>query len=162
MPSQCWKMIKKTHNNCVYIIISQHCDGTGSWKILPQKRQRTVDPTWWPGDTKSQVISSHGIDIVLLLYFCFHSKKVILSGIILWMHPANERWRYNVTSSLIGWALTQNDPCTCGLTQCGWNTIGHLSYFISMALHAEVWGYILLKYLHATMLATTFIGVLNR
>ena len=29
----------------------------------------------------------------------------------LWMHPANERWRYIVTSSLIGWAQTQNDPC---------------------------------------------------
>ena len=26
-------------------------------------------------------------------------------------HPANERWRYIVTLSLIGWAHTQNDPC---------------------------------------------------
>ena len=26
--------------------------------------------------------------------------------------PANERRRYNVTSSLIGWAHTQNDPCS--------------------------------------------------
>ena len=25
------------------------------------------------------------------------------------MCPANERWRYNVTSSLIGWAHTQKD-----------------------------------------------------
>ena len=32
-------------------------------------------------------------------------------GIILCMHPANERQRYNVKSSLIGWAHTQNDPC---------------------------------------------------
>ena len=30
---------------------------------------------------------------------------------ILWMHPANERRRYNVKSSLIGWAHSQNDPC---------------------------------------------------
>ena len=30
--------------------------------------------------------------------------------IILWMHPANEWWRYIVTSSLIGWAHSQNDP----------------------------------------------------
>ena len=28
------------------------------------------------------------------------------------MGSANERWRYNVTSSLIGWAHKQNDPCT--------------------------------------------------
>ena len=29
---------------------------------------------------------------------------------ILCMCPANERWRYNVTSSLIGWAHAQYDP----------------------------------------------------
>ena len=27
------------------------------------------------------------------------------------MHPANERWCYIVTSSLIGWPHSQNDPC---------------------------------------------------
>ena len=30
-------------------------------------------------------------------------------GIMLYMHPFNER-RYIVTSSLIGWTNTQNDP----------------------------------------------------
>ena len=34
-----------------------------------------------------------------------------ITGIILCMRPANERRRYNVTSSPIGWAHTQNDPC---------------------------------------------------
>ena len=33
-----------------------------------------------------------------------------LSGIILYMRPANERRSYSVTPSLIGWAHTQNDP----------------------------------------------------
>ena len=33
-----------------------------------------------------------------------------LPGIILGMDAANERRRYNVTSSLIGWAHAQNDP----------------------------------------------------
>ena len=33
-----------------------------------------------------------------------------LTGIMLCMCPANERWCYNVTSSLIGWAHIQNDP----------------------------------------------------
>ena len=32
------------------------------------------------------------------------------TGIILCMRTADERRRYNVTSSLIGWAHTQNDP----------------------------------------------------
>ena len=31
------------------------------------------------------------------------------AGIILCMHPANERRRYIVTSSLIGWVQIQND-----------------------------------------------------
>ena len=30
---------------------------------------------------------------------------------ILCMSSASERWRYNVTLSLIGWVHTQNDPC---------------------------------------------------
>ena len=32
------------------------------------------------------------------------------AGIVLYMHPANEIRRYNVTSYLIGWAHIQNDP----------------------------------------------------
>ena len=35
----------------------------------------------------------------------------ICKGIILCMRSANGRWCYNVTSSLIGWANAQNDPC---------------------------------------------------
>ena len=35
----------------------------------------------------------------------------ISSGIILCMCSANERWRYIVMSSLIGWAYTQKVPC---------------------------------------------------
>ena len=35
---------------------------------------------------------------------------LIRTGIILGMGLANERWCYNVTLSLIGWAHTQNDP----------------------------------------------------
>ena len=32
------------------------------------------------------------------------------SGLILGVRPANERHRYKVTASLIGWAQTQNQP----------------------------------------------------
>ena len=38
--------------------------------------------------------------------------KFYIPGIILCMCPANERWHYYVTSSLIGLAHTQNDPST--------------------------------------------------
>ena len=39
---------------------------------------------------------------------------------LLWMRQANERRRYNVTSSLIGWAHSQNEPWKIShyLTQC--------------------------------------------
>ena len=37
--------------------------------------------------------------------------QMVRPGIILRMGPANEKRRYNVTSSLIGSAHTQNDPC---------------------------------------------------
>ena len=35
----------------------------------------------------------------------------LYTAITLFMHPANERWCYIVTSSLIGLVHTQNDPC---------------------------------------------------
>ena len=37
--------------------------------------------------------------------------QIMTSVIILCMCPADVRWRYNVMPFLIGWALTQNDPC---------------------------------------------------
>ena len=45
-------------------------------------------------------------------FFCvliYSAPALYKSGIILCMRLANERRRYNVTSSLIGWAHTQND-----------------------------------------------------
>ena len=50
---------------------------------------------------------------------CFHlgiTNSAAHSGIILCICPANERWRYIVMSPLIGWAHTQNDPCTFVVT----------------------------------------------
>ena len=42
------------------------------------------------------------------------------AGNIMCMPPANERRRYIVTSSLIGWAQTQNDPCYANMTVSLW------------------------------------------
>ena len=33
-----------------------------------------------------------------------------IPGLIFCIRPANERWHYIVTSSLIGWAHAQDDP----------------------------------------------------
>ena len=44
------------------------------------------------------------------------------------MGSANERWCHIVTPSLIGWALTQNDPCKqedqCGASMNYWHCVG--------------------------------------
>ena len=47
--------------------------------------------------------------------YCFsitNGLKICHTGIILCMHPANEWWYYNITSSLSGWAHAQNDSWT--------------------------------------------------
>ena len=72
-------------------------------------------------------ILSHKINVFFIYDFVLLDKKPLLiqmmtrsrtsSGIILCMRPVNERWRYNVTSSLIGWAHKQNDPCIIWLYQ---------------------------------------------
>ena len=51
-------------------------------------------------------------DFTVPLYLSGAFKLMCTSGsaITLCMRPANERRHYNVMSSLIGWALTQNDP----------------------------------------------------
>ena len=38
-------------------------------------------------------------------------NDIYIAGMILGLRPANERRRYSVTTSLIGWAQAQNQPC---------------------------------------------------
>ena len=58
-------------------------------------------------------------DALELPLFCI--KPPILSRIILCMHPANDRRRYFATSSPIGWAHYQIEPC-CHLPSLTQNT----------------------------------------
>ena len=44
------------------------------------------------------------------IYTAIVISVLYAAGTILCMRPANERWRYILTSSLIGWMYTQNDP----------------------------------------------------
>ena len=56
-----------------------------------------------------------------MLLFCYYRNRFSSSrwglvhvagvGIIVWRSSANERRRYVVTSALLGWAHTHNDPC---------------------------------------------------
>ena len=46
-------------------------------------------------------------------------NMALCTGIILCMVPVNDRWRYVVTSSLIGWEHTHSDPRHIYLTKLG-------------------------------------------
>ena len=58
-------------------------------------------------------------------------------GIILCMHLANERWRYTVTPSLIGWAHTQNGHCIMIPHVLIWWPIKHMPFHQQELTH---WG----------------------
>ena len=78
-------------------------------------------PSQWETTLQSNVVS-HWLGAYTDRFLLRHSQCISLfyspAGIyysavvsILFMRPANERRRYCVTSSLIGWAHTQIDPC---------------------------------------------------
>ena len=70
---------------------------------------------WTSGRWKNVFRNQNLNDLFMtyLPYFLWNCTGMYIynAGIILWMRPANERWRYIVMSSLIGWGHTQNDPC---------------------------------------------------
>ena len=96
------------------------------WCFLWSAPEQTVEQRsrrWW-FEMPSWSLWHHCNDMGIILYYlCTHldSYRVLVSrndvncllksGVILCMHPANERWRYNETSSLIGWVHIRNDLC---------------------------------------------------
>ena len=58
---------------------------------------------------------------VCLANLCSKNNPRIPPGTILGMGSGNERRRYIVTSSLIGWAHTQTDPCSTNVMYYVWS-----------------------------------------
>ena len=109
---------------------------TGSWLCSFSGITRTLSfycqyhGCKWPGSVCHQDINNHGIDPVLA-YFILRMEglnKICFSNLLqihwyeswrCWWQQNNAHlttaeiilWCYNVTSSLIGWAHTQNDSC---------------------------------------------------
>ena len=52
-----------------------------------------------------------GLSIALDIWFCSITHKI--SGLILGLRPADERQRYHVTTTLIGWEQAWNQPRIC-------------------------------------------------
>ena len=83
---------------------SDHWNGTGSWSAAGTVPSSTADAiSTWRNDMKCKYIS--------------------MSKLILGLRPANERLRYFVTTSLIGWAQTQNHPCMLTLIMSTWSRV---------------------------------------
>ena len=84
---------------------------SSKWKYIHFE----MGKVWWYQYTwlwKGIVFEHQSSDITMnLLQFICHMLNYTWKGTILCMYPANERWRYIVTPSHIGWVHTQNDPC---------------------------------------------------
>ena len=74
-------------------------------KILfnrPQLEQNQFDA----GKTRLMLVPSNICDYLLVIFYDTFDITNVFTGLILGLHPANERRRYKVTASLIGWAQT--------------------------------------------------------
>ena len=74
--------------------------------ILPRQSQRLV--TLW-----KRRKCDHDLYIFLCIYSLTHQVPVSYAELILGLCPANERRRYKVTPSLIGWAQAYIQPLAC-------------------------------------------------
>ena len=90
----------------------------GTHSMLPGQKHALLQYSYWGvsyiiKSIYSQYCFQYCIFTLVLVKreeLCMCISCISCAGIILCMLPANERWRYNVTSSLIGWPHTQNHP----------------------------------------------------
>ena len=69
----------------------------------------------------------------ILLFKCM-TNATQCTGLILGLHPANERRRYEVTSSLICWAQTENQPWCFRLGAHKPNRVSCLLCYMNVAM----------------------------
>ena len=92
------------------------------WNISEELAQ--YQSCWCPGSCHQVMISvSFGSVTMVVVTMIMMMTMMIMTktGIILWMHPTNERRHYIVTS-LIGWVHTQND--TWRIHKCIYASLG--------------------------------------
>ena len=108
-PFMCWIGLRKHKNGiCIFynFLMLRWCKLLKS--LLMEDKDSLILHGQYPG------LNCGGIDLVFLDHSSHSTQrltKLTNAGIILFMHPANERRHCIVTSSLIGWVHTQNDPC---------------------------------------------------
>ena len=91
---------------------------TGFWMTSIFYSSTGSSRTIWRFVFLCRMLCSHGYRVssvdrvdTELIFWIKSIVNEVNARIILYMRPANERRCYIVTSSLIGWAHTQNDPC---------------------------------------------------
>ena len=94
---------QRNFTESIYDFVSQCCGRIE----LPLERYYEIGIASYRRVTYTDVWRSH----FSLFLKCRNKSRQSFPGIILCVRPANERRRYIVTPSLIGWAHTQNDPC---------------------------------------------------
>ena len=92
------------------VCLSQHHGGR-CWDRLQPRHTRGVPNTsaalqWQAQEHRRQGGRGQRFYLIIQIFWNY-------AGIILCMHPANKKWRYNVTSFLIGLVHIQNDPWLC-------------------------------------------------
>ena len=107
----------------VSVLVMAYC-------LFNTKPLADTKPTYCHSDAQEiiQWILSQNFSTKMLLKLSFVPLPSYLSvtstqmisywGRILGLHPANERWRYFVTTSLIGWAQTYNQPWHSVAAKC--------------------------------------------
>ena len=100
-------------------------------KIMSNERKGTIQPAqlipvcWWPGNARIQVNNIHGIDLSWNIPVSATEVSTgpdmldTGAGLVLGLRPANERRRYKVTWSLIGWTQTKIHHCGAVWTPSG-------------------------------------------
>ena len=73
-------ILEKLKKIFAFFTISQHCNSSTSTTVEDKDLLilYIAYHGWWPGDTRSQGISNHGVDLVLLEYSSFSTNRVKL------------------------------------------------------------------------------------
>ena len=104
------------HNELISYLQKRRAVCPGLGPTTPALSTWTMPMAWSDSSIKRLITASEAITWCQCCMLWKHLKwntqsiKFLLAGIILGVGLANERRRYIVTSSLIGWAHTENDP----------------------------------------------------
>ena len=99
------------------------------------------------------------LDLLIMCISLENEFQNSITGLILGLHPANERRRYKVTASLIGWIQTQKQPCYyAAILFAVWESVqewepcmavpGGISLPVIWGVHWCVWKYSVYTYIY--------------